>query len=431
MISQFVQFISVARSEFRNVGQRALRVFIPLSLCSFLGCAETQLAHHSDALNRASAATMSEHVLLNAVRASLDLPMSFTKLTKYTTENMAKGSLTPKIPFGPSAIISNDVGPAASWSSGVFQVEYVDVNTAGALVNLNKSLPYDAIERYSRDGIPFSVLFLIFVHEVEVHRALAVALDTQFKKVCHSPTEPYEARCNEIQQTARDCGRPLWREDRVFKLEGGHEFHVIQNRARDICVFREFQALFLTLTLSGMASDLRRTTTYERTTTPEQRHLLLPLTATSQALTFRTPAVHRIFIHYEEQLQKMKRRDKAIDRSPIKLALRSPRSALAHLGDLIALQNSPSNPGCPEIVTRSNQKVCLFNVVRGGVDATQAAVSVRGPYGDTYLVPHPDYGSSDRDQTLRVLWMVAEVVNAAISEKDFPAPSTVTVRAIQ
>src|SRR5215813_570925 len=246
MFSQYVQFISVERSEFSNIGQRALCVFIPLSLCSFLGCAETQLAHHSDALNRASAATMSEHVLLNAVRASLDHPMSFTKLTKYTTENMAKGSLTPKIPFGPGALISNDVGPAATLSSGVFQAEYVDVNTAGALAKLNQSLRYDIIHRYTSEGLGLLLISTLFVENYYVHAELASALYENAKDIClgRTKSDNLESQaCEELRPLKQNC--PNWWEDlevppRVM-LDSKHPYYVLENHARTKCEFLKFQ----------------------------------------------------------------------------------------------------------------------------------------------------------------------------------------------
>lgn len=100
--------------------------FIFLSMLS--GCAEVQIEHQSDALNRASGTMIAEHVLLNVVRASLDLPMSFTRLQKYTSQGMVNGTLAPRLPFGPAAVKSFDVGPTLNLNSGVFQSDYVDVS---------------------------------------------------------------------------------------------------------------------------------------------------------------------------------------------------------------------------------------------------------------------------------------------------------------
>jgi hypothetical protein len=188
---------------------RLLRASGFLLACMVCGCAQNQLEHQSDAVNRASAATLGEHTLLNAVRASLDLPMSFTKLQKFTSENMAKGSLTPKLPFGADATRLFDAGPALTWSSGVSSIEYVDANTAGALAKLNQTLPYDAIERYTNEGLPFLLSLTIFVAYFEVHEPLRNALKAHFQDRCRQPKSPLgKMVCDELRRIASPsvCG---------------------------------------------------------------------------------------------------------------------------------------------------------------------------------------------------------------------------------
>ena len=77
------------------------RVAAILALCAFAGCAQLQVEHQSDSFNRASATSISEQALLNAVRSSLDLPLSFTKLQKFTAGSMASASVAPKAPNRP------------------------------------------------------------------------------------------------------------------------------------------------------------------------------------------------------------------------------------------------------------------------------------------------------------------------------------------
>src|SRR5579859_1826439 len=128
-----------------------LRIFSAIifaSISALCGCAREQIEYHSDSLNHASATTIAEHVLLNTVRASLDLPMSFTKLATYQTKGMISGSAAPKLPFGSSAPGIYDIGPTLNLDSGISQVSYADVDTAGALAKLNEDVNYDAIDRY-------------------------------------------------------------------------------------------------------------------------------------------------------------------------------------------------------------------------------------------------------------------------------------------
>jgi len=417
------QLVCVARSEFRSRARRALRSFALLSLCGLLGCAQAQLELQSDALNRASAATISEHVLLNAVRASLDLPMSFTKLTKYTTENMAKGSLTPKIPFGPDALKSYDIGPTVNVSSGVFAIEYVDINTAGALAKLNQVLEYDAVHRYTAQGMPLILSSTIFVEHYEVHEILAHALKAQIQKKCRGPKK--DANCDELDDIVRGCPRP-WDDD-SFKFKG-HTFHLVQNRAQSRCDFLRFQSFLLTLRLSGYYADLHQDTTYQKFETPEKKIVPIRKTEISPEVIFQEEQVNKTFAQVQRILKPYK------DRAALKILLRSPRSILTYLGELIALQNFSHDRYEPKVMVRSGktyQPITAFRVIRGNPGPVSAALTVTGPHGDSYFVPHPEYGSHGRDQTLRVLSITAEVVNAAISEKDFPPPTSVTVRAVQ
>jgi hypothetical protein len=112
--------------------------------------------------------------------------------------------------------------------------------------------------------------------------------------------------------------------------------------------------------------------------------------------------------------------------------MRSPRSILSYLGELIALQNYSEDQYVPQALIRGGtQKLTVFRVIRGNPGAERPALVVFDNYGSTYYVPHPDYGSKVRDQTLRVLAIATELINGAISEKDFPAPTSVVVRAIQ
>ena len=70
----------------------------------------------------------------------------------------------------------------------------------------------------------------------------------------------------------------------------------------------------------------------------------------------------------------------------------------------------------------------VFRVVRENASPGRSALSVIGPDRAAYVVLEPEYGYEFRDQTLRVLAIAGELVNGALSEKDFPAPATVVVR---
>jgi hypothetical protein len=162
--------------------------------------------------------------------------------------------------------------------------------------------------------------------------------------------------------------------------------------------------------------------------TPEQKRVPVAKTTAAMAVRFQVRHVQTTFEEAEKKLRPYK------NRAPLKLGLRSPRGVLTYLGQLIALQNFAKEKHLPRTMARTGlsiSPVTVFRVLRGSPDADGAAVTVRGPDGETYFVPRTDHAAKERDYTLRVLTMAAEVVNSAVSDKDLPAPASIVVRAIQ
>ncbi len=330
----------------------------------------------------------------------------------------------PKLPFGPDAVRSYDFGPSVSWSSGVASIEYVDINNGSALAKLNQSLQYETIDRYINDGVPLALLATIFVEYVEVHRLLMTAMLSEYRRQCAHPAEIFRESCEELARLGSTC-TSLWSATKAAILEGSHRFHIIKNRATSEKSFQEFQCFGMLLRMSGFGSDLIESKTYETIKTPEGKRVPVPKSTAYQGIRFQAPDVHAKYRILERTLKPYK------NRSPLKIALRSPRGVLSYLGELIALQNFSPDRFVPRIVRADGKTIVVFRVLRGHEQLRDAALSVRGPDRESYFVPLPDYGSETRDQTLRVLAIAGEVVNAAISEKDIPPPTSVVVRAIQ
>lgn len=407
-----------------------LRVLSLGFLCLLCGCSKAQLEHQSDSFNRASATAISEQVLLNAVRSSLDLPLSFTKLKAFTAGNMANGSFTPKLPFGADAARIYDLGPTLSWSSGVQSIEYVDVNTGTAIAKLNESLQYDAIDRYAREGLRLGLLATLFASFVEIHADLKAALDKEYRRQCYGQVSNRPTACEERARLAALC-KHEWRQDVPAILEGEQPYYTYANLAATKCDFLKFQDFLWLVRLSRLGSDLVTEVTAEKLKTPEGKLYAVPKAKTLQGIRFQVRDVQKRYERLEKRLALQAKLKKRNLRPALRFALRSPKALLVYLGELIALQNFASNRFVPEIVLASGDAITLFRVVRGQAPADRTALSVRGPDREIYSVPRPDYGSPDRDHTMRVLAIAGELVNAAISEKDFPAPTSVLVRAIQ
>jgi hypothetical protein len=382
------------------------RVFALVAFCALTGCARAQLEHQANALNHASAVSMSAQVLLNAVRASRDLPMSFTKLQSYQASNMASGNLSAKFPFGPDAPGSNELGSSLSWNPGVGTIQYVDVNTGSAIAELNKNFTTADLDRYISEGTGLLVMFTIFAKEFLIHRELANEIMKEKQVTCRSSSISVQVICRELEEIKNTCGG-IWANAPHVTLEKGNEYLRVTNNAQDKCEFLNFQSLFLTFRLIGFSGGI---------------------TEGAQGLRFADKRIQRKYEEIERRLARLKLKN----RQAIHFTLRSPRSLLTYLGNLVALQNFTEDKFIPQILytTEPVRKVTVFRVVEGIPAAESAALTVTDDYGRKFYVPSPNYGDRGRDQTLRVLTITAEMVNAAISEKTFPVPSTIVVRPI-
>jgi hypothetical protein len=312
----------------------------------------------------------------------------------------------------------------------VQSIEYVDVNTGTALASLNKNLQYDVIDRYVREGLNLAILATLFVSSVEIHANLKAALDSEFERRCSVRGPQRPKPCEERARLARLCKRE-WPSDIPDVLEGKERYLTVGNGGTTRCQFLKFQDFLWLVRVSRLGSDLVTEVTAEKYKTPEGKLFAVPKETILQGIRFQVPEVQDIYERLDRRLKQRAKLQKRNLRPALRFALRSPKALLVYLGELIALQSFASNGFVPRVVLGSGDVITLFHVVRAPGRADGAALAVRGPDGETYSVLRPSYGSPDRDHTMRVLAMAGEVVNAAISEKDFPPPTSVVARVIQ
>ncbi len=306
-------------------------------------------------------------------------------------------------------------------------IEYVDVNNGTPLAKLNELLQYDTFDRYAGQGFSGALLEMILSQYVEIYADLSAALVSQYHRKCNSPAEPksdYRIACEQLREIRGRC-KKLWFEEPPIRLEGRQYFYLILNGAGTACEYLSFRSVGLMLGLSGYGADLKLESKKVPTKTADGKTVATETTVAKQIVNFQEPRVQRAFQAVEKRLKAYE------NRHAIKHTFRSPKSLLSYLGNLIALQNYSPDKYVPEIVLRGGKRMTIFRVMQGTPGSEGAALTVRGPNGDTFYVPEPDYGSPTRDQTLRVLALASEVVNAAISEKDIPPPTSVVVQAIQ
>jgi hypothetical protein len=283
----------------------------------------------------------------------------------------------------------------------------------------------------------------LLIEYVETHDELLTAIQKERGKQCAKPTPVQEPHCNEVNKLKTDCR---------INVQESFGFYTFINRATSKCDFLRFQLFQTLLFLSGYQTTLGFEVGREKSNVEKRGSGNITITnvlpdgkssgtvkeTPKQVVKFGRPDVERTFRGLEAKFKTEARRKKEKQKQPIEFVLRSPKSLLTFLGELIALQNFSPDRYVPEVMVASPHeqnrvvgRMTIFRVLRGGTADVVPIVSIRGPDGELYAVPRPTYGDYKRDQTLRVLGITSELVNGAISEKDFPTPTSVIVRSLQ
>jgi hypothetical protein len=234
------------------VGAAMLRTFAFFVTVFLTACTGAQLEYQSDAFNRAIAISSNQHLLLNAVRSSLDLPLSFSKFVKYTGKENISGSFAPKLPFGRDASLSFDLAPQLAWSPGIQAVEYNDVNIGTAIEKINSSISYADYDRYLRAGDGSRFLATLLVEFYEVHKDVFDAMLSEARKICRGPHNLDEQRsCDYWENLRAQCKDP---EPAV--LDDGQTYIIYYNEASTRCSLLQFQSFLQLFRLVNVYTDM-------------------------------------------------------------------------------------------------------------------------------------------------------------------------------
>ncbi len=109
-------------------------------------CTGFEIEDHSYTFNEATESTGNRLLLLNAVRASKNYPMQFSRISSYTGQGRVTADFSPSFPFGVDANHAYDLKPTVKVNSGVQKLDLVDLNTEEAQERLRKKLDYNAIK---------------------------------------------------------------------------------------------------------------------------------------------------------------------------------------------------------------------------------------------------------------------------------------------
>jgi hypothetical protein len=415
---------------------RALAFCAATLICC--SCAQEQIEYQSNGFNRAIEQTTNELLLLNIVRSSMDLPLYFTKLIKYSGQNMVSGSIAPKLPFGPKAVASYDAGVTTNWNGGVSAIEFADLNQDEGLAGLRAPVQFYVFDQYFQSNYSWMVLATLLFDGFDVSGTVNQGLIWNYKRYCTN--QAGKAACEYIAYIKGECG-DYWIETAAIPYyndtDGSFVTHT--NSGKTKCEYLRFQAFLAVLSIAGFVTDLEegpaksvgvkaKEKTKEKTKEKDSGSDTSDASASPRKYYIRTrfayaPEVNAAALHVDARL-------KVFNRQAIAPLMRAPKRMIEFLGELTSLQVYQTERYIPKTLVRRSM-VNLFRVERSDGAAPTSSLFVRGPRGETFNVPQPDLSIQDRDQSLIVLSLVNDMVNLATKKASFPTPTAIEVRTQQ
>src|SRR5262245_36260447 len=460
-------------------------MWIGLSVVSLSACAQGELEYHASNYNRAIESTSNDQLLLNIVRASKDLPLYFTGADKYVGAKLTTASFTPKLPFGRQASLNFDLGPKIDWSSGVTSIDLGNLNVQEALSRLSAEVSLPALESILISGVPPNVVMNLLFEGVQIHKKVYDEMSKVIKNNC-GPDSPPSLVCRPIIEEARLCARGKLLDAPPMPF-ANQIFYQFVSRATSKCAYLKYQAFLAAFDLVGAAFQIRQKPDEKperhvsgAPTPPTPQKKSAPATpqngapnggasgaskpptraphVASESVTRRQgaesakkqtgeskdgdkpdrPPNFEMNLHFTNEGVQKAYAD-AIDQlkeknlKAIEIRLRSAKRIIEYLGEITALQNYAEERYSPTIFVEGDGKSAfLFRLLREEITSgTPAALQVRGPAGENFVIPEPEYGTAERDRSLVVLSITSHIVNLSIQKSALPAPAAIEVRPVQ
>lgn len=402
------------------------------------GCAQQQIEFQSNGFNRAIESSTNEQLLLNIVRSSKNFPIFFTKLTEYTGANMVSADFQPKLPFGPKATASYDLGPTARFHPGVSSMKFADLNTDEALTGLSQDIPFPVFDQYAKGSKPIMVLSTVMFDGFEVSAPVFDLMVARYESFCAG--NPTYVACEYVAYIKSRCGKETWIDSGGLKLLDNTKYGIFVepvNKAGTECEYLRFQSFLTLLIFSGFTTETVDEEIKQPKGTKSEASKSskrgggsnsdsgddAPKTKPVVQIRFAAPEVFKEYNAATKALAPFKRR-------PLRPLTRSAKGMIEFLGQLTALQSYAPQRYVPETLVGAN-RVALFRVVRGEAGANGAVLTVRDPQGEVFSVPQPQLGSPTRDQSLAVLSVVSDMMNLSTRRSAFPISTTIDFRPLQ
>lgn len=384
------------------------RYFGALSLIALTvsGCAQKEVELHPEAFNRAIGSLDSRLLLLNAVRASKNYPLAFTKVSTILGSSSTSAEIDPTLPLPFQANRAYDPGLKFSHERGFSSLTIQNLNTEEAQASLKRALGLEHFRYYQLSGWPEGVFRTLAFEEIRVHAAVQHRIDELAQKACEEGRS--DPHCEMIAYPTHHCSPEQKLRPVIVKNEPIIRY---LNSSESECQYALFQSILAKLIMARF----RFLTSAERVKGKDGKPMEL------LRLDFDVPdrKLDRLIRRYDVALEKH-------GLFGVQIIFRSPERMVRYFGGLIALQNYRDRPFIPKTVA-DGTVVDLVVVEKGERAVQNAAVSVRDEEGELFCVPRPSYGTTQRHRTLQSIALMVDVLNSAVSQRALPQIQTLTL----
>jgi hypothetical protein len=431
-----------------------------VGLCLLGGCASIQVDEHSYQFNEATGSLGLRLLLLNAVRASKDYPLQFSKISAYQGTGTLGGSISATMPL--QLLPGNGtMTPKVDWKDGISQLTLVDLNTEEAQQALRKTVSYRVYEYYGkfRGSKSLTVLDMIMTEYIRIPLPLYSLIKKRTEGLCDDARAGNRKglgfrqlakvafACDGLVDLKKDC--PNLYEPTV----GPDMLAMLRNDLANRCSFGSFMALSLQFDIVGVfpiqpsKEDKDKPNPASSQRTPGNTfNIFVTEQKEKENDDKKTGDEHAQFVIvdkiFSDECQssmikicepyKPKKNKPAVPNvvgiKGLDVQCRSPERMVRYLGELIAAQHFRPHRFVPEVIDPElRERFALLRVERGVPLPGGAAVAIRDSEGEMFYVPRPSYGAPGADRSLEALAFVSDALNMAVSKKAFPQVTTFTV----
>ena len=457
--------------------KRVFLALVAVALGTLTGCVNFQVDEHSYQFNEATGSLGLRLLLLNAVRASQDYPLQFTKISSYEGSGTTGGSVSASLPL--SFPGNGTIAPRVDVKDGISQLNLVDLSTEEAQTALRRTIRWHVYEYFYKQGgnrssvAPFMLMVETMAASEPMHKLVASFVEKKcaaylgkdagrFSKDLRLPQK--QAACRELKALEAPCGNigPY-----IRAIGGGRQY---KNETTSECHFNAFLTARFHLTVLGALWKLP-----EKGALADKKggdkgagkaakaekdgntfNISVPVNVTvsdGKSGDKTEPDADESLILYvgDQEFAGLCSRalpkdhpfgpsPKMCDRKPgayyatvssghAAFQLRTPERMVRYLGELIAAQSYGPKRYIPEVLdVERGEHYKLLVVTRGAAPPGGAAVSVRSPDGEMFHIPRRDPDAPKTDISMETLSIVSDILNQAVSKKSFPPVTSLTVR---